>query len=75
MTKVEKTSIFNRTLEAVEALPTDEQILLVNLVKNRLKQKGRDELLEAVKESREAFQRGDVKSGTVAELIQELEDE
>ncbi len=40
--------------------------------KSRLQQKGRDELLEAVRESREAFQRGDVNSGTVAELIQEL---
>jgi hypothetical protein len=75
MTKAEKTSIFNRTLEAVEALPTEEQMLLVSLVKNRLKQKGRDEILEAVKESREAFQRGDVKSGTAAELMKELEDE
>lgn len=74
MTKVEKTSIFNRTLEAVEALPAEEQILLVNLVKNRLKQKGRDEILEAVRESREAFKRGDVKSGTAAELIEKLED-
>ena len=40
--------------------------------KNRLQQKRKDELLEAVRESREAFQRGDVNSGTVAELIQEL---
>ena len=75
MTKAEKTSVFNRTLEAVEALPTEEQMLLINLVQNRLKQKRRDEILEAVRESREAFQRGDVKSGTVAELIKDLEDE
>lgn len=72
MVQVEKTSIFNRTLEAVEALPAEEQVLLIDLVKNRLKQKRRDELLEAVKESQEAFKRGDVKSGTVAELMEEL---
>ena len=72
MVQVEKTSIFNRTLEAVEALPAEEQVLLIELVKNRLKQKRREELLEAVKESREAFKRGDVKSGTVTELMEEL---
>lgn len=74
MVQVEKTSIFNRTLEAVEALPAEEQVLLIELVKNRLKQNRRDELLEAVKESREAFKRGDVKSGTVADLMEELKD-
>jgi hypothetical protein len=45
-----------------------------DIVKNRLKQKRREELLEAVRESREAFKRGDVKSGTVAELMEELKD-
>ena len=46
----------------------------MKIVKNRLKQKRREELLEAVRESREAFKRGDVKSGTVAELMEELKD-
>lgn len=64
---------FQAVIDIVESLPDDEQEHLVKIVNNRLKQKQRQELLDAVKESREAFIKGDVKSGTVEDLMAELE--
>ncbi len=66
---------FQAVIDIVESLPDDEQEHLVKIVNNRLKQKQRQELLDAVKESREAFIKGDVKSGTVEDLMAELEKE
>jgi len=63
------------TVKIVEKLTDQEQKKLILIIENRLKEKRKQELLEAINESREAFIKGDVKTGTVADLMAELEEE
>lgn len=60
-------------IAAVEALPLDEQALLVELVRQRLIQYRRAELVEQVAEARRAYQQGQVHRGAVSDLMSELE--
>lgn len=65
---------FQAVIDIVESLPDEEQEHLIKRINNRLKQKQKQELLEAVKESHEAFIKGEVKSGTVEDLMTELKE-
>jgi hypothetical protein len=71
---LEKTSTFQKAIEAVEALDPEAQAILVDIIQKRLKQQRRDDLLKAVAEAREAYVKGEVRSGTVADLMAELND-
>ena len=70
---IEKTSTFQKVLEAIEALDPEDQAILVDIIQHRLKQQRRDELIKAVAEAREAYAKGEVRSGTVADLMAELD--
>ncbi len=70
---IEKTSTFQKVIEAIEALDPEDQAILVDIIQHRLKQQRRDELIKAVAEAREAYAKGEVRSGTVADLMAELE--
>lgn len=74
MIQVEKTSTFQKVIEAVEALSPEEQAILVNIIHKRLQQQPRDELLQAVAESRQAYAEGNIRSGSVSDLLKELDD-
>jgi len=65
---------FQTVIEIVELLSDDEQEHLIKIINHRLKQKEKEELLNAIKESREAFIKGEVKSGTVKDLMTDLEE-
>ena len=65
-------SQFQKAIDAVEALPADDQALLIDIIRQRLIQQRRAELTAEVAEARAAYQRGEVHRGTVAELMEEL---
>ncbi len=65
-------SQFQEAIDAVEALPADDQALLIDIIRQRLIQQRRAELTAEVAEARAAYQRGEVHRGTVAELMEEL---
>ncbi len=67
-------SDFQQAIEIVEALPPEDQRLLIEIIRQRLIQYRRAELLAEVTEAREAYQRGDVRRGTVADLMKELDE-
>lgn len=67
-------SAFQQAIEGVEMLPIDDQLLLVEIIKQRLIQHRRTEIIAAVAEARESYQAGDVRRGTAEDLLQELED-
>ena len=73
MSQVEKTSTFQKTIEAVEALSPDAQVILIDIIYKRLKQQRRNELLQAVAEAREDYSKGNVRSGSVTDLLAELD--
>jgi len=61
-------------IETVEELPPEDQVLLVEVIRQRLIQQRRAVLAEEVAEAREAYRRGEVTRGTVADLFRELGD-
>jgi len=63
---------FQEVIETVEALPSDDQALLIGIIRQRLIQYRRAELATEIAEARNAFQRGDVHRGTVADLMAEM---
>ncbi len=60
-------------LEIVELLPPDEQRQLIELIRQRQLQYERAELVRNVAEARQAYRQGQVRRGTVADLMQELD--
>lgn len=74
MNLAEKTSLFQKAIDTVEALSPEEQNILIDIIQNRLKQQHRDELLKAVAESEKDYEIGNVRRGTVADLMAELDE-
>lgn len=69
----EKTSTLQKAIEVVESLSIEEQAILIDVIQKRLKQQRRDEILQAVAESRQEYAEGKVRSGSVADLLAELD--
>jgi hypothetical protein len=72
MGKDKISSRFQQVIETVEALPPDDQLLLIEIIRQRLIQHRRAELAAEIAEARDAYQQGDVRRGTVADLMKEL---
>jgi hypothetical protein len=71
---VEKISTFQQALDIVEALDLEEQAILVDIISKRLSQQQRNELLKDVAQARRDYQQGNTKSGSVADLMAELDE-
>lgn len=74
MNPLEQTSRFQKALEVVEALPPDDQAMLVEIIQQRLRQQRRDALLREVEQSEKEYETGDVRRGSVTDLFAELEE-
>ena len=70
----EKTSTLQKAIEVVEALSPDEQAILINIIDKRLKQQRREQLLQEVAESERDYALGNVRRGSVSDLLTELDD-
>lgn len=70
----EKTVVprFQQVIETVEALPPDDQLLLIEIIQQRLIQYRRAELASEVAKGQEAYHRGAVRRGTVDDLMEDL---
>lgn len=67
-----QTSYFQDVIETVEKLPPEDQMLLVEIIRQRLIEKRRMELITHVAEARQAYRNGDAQRGTVDDLMKEL---
>ena len=65
---------FQDLIDAVEAMPLDDQSMLVDLINKRIQEKRRADLVAEVREARDAYARGEVKQGTLEELMKDLKD-
>lgn len=74
MQTVTGSSAFQRAIEGVEMLPVDDQLLLVEIIKQRLIQHRRAELVAVVAQARESYRTANVRRGSAEDLLQELED-
>jgi hypothetical protein len=71
---MESTSQLEAVLESVEALPADDQEILVDLIRKRLSERRRSEILANIAESRAEYRTGRVRRGTADELMAEIAD-
>ena len=67
-------SVFQKAIEGVERLPIDDQMLLVEIIRQRMIQHRRGELVTQVAEAREAYRTGNVRSGSADDLLHELDE-
>jgi len=65
-------SPFQVAIETVEKLTPEEQEMLVEIMRRRLIEWRRAELAEDIAAAREAYRHGDVRRGTVDDLMAEL---
>ncbi|NJP10275.1 MAG: hypothetical protein HC866_13025 [Leptolyngbyaceae cyanobacterium RU_5_1] len=74
MTDALHTSQFQQAIEVVEALPLEEQQLLLEIFLKRLQQQRRRQLLEEVQEIRQDVTEGTIKYGSAKDFLAELDD-
>ena len=67
-----KTTTFDEALDIIESFPEEQRESIVEIVKRRLTEERRERLAQTVKEAREEYARGEVRRGTVDELIREI---
>jgi hypothetical protein len=72
MSQTLSSSRFQEVIETVEALPPDDQIILIEIIRQRLIEHRRAQLASDVAESRAVYQSGDVRRGSVADLMEDL---
>jgi hypothetical protein len=72
MNETARSSRFQDAIETVEALPPDDQALLIEIIRKRSIENRRRELTAEIAEVREAYRRDEVYRGTVADLMEEL---
>ncbi len=68
------TATFKDALELVENLSDDERWSLIEIVRRRLVEERRGEIAKNVTESRKDLAQGNVKKGTVDDLLRELQE-
>lgn len=71
MSKTQSTS-FHEVIEIIEMIPEEEQETLLDIIQHRLKERGRERIIENVKKAREELEKGEVRQGTVKELMKEI---
>ena len=65
-------SKFDQVLESIERLSLEEQKALVQVVRRRIIEKRRDEIVENIAHSKVEYAKGEVFRGTVAEIMDDL---
>lgn len=70
--KTMKTYSFDAVLDLVESLSNDEQVLLMDLLRQRHRENRRDEIAHNIVQANEEYLQGKVFRGTVNDLMAEL---
>ncbi|MBV6623660.1 MAG: hypothetical protein KI793_12120 [Rivularia sp. (in: Bacteria)] len=68
-----KFSRFNQVLESIETLSLSEQEALIQVVRQRLVEKRRDEIAVNIAQAQFEYAKGEVFRGTVSEIMDELD--
>ena len=61
---------FHEVLEMVEMLREEEQETLLDIIQHRLRERGRERIVQNIKKAREELAKGEIRQGTVEELTQ-----
>ena len=60
-------------LDKVNEIPLEDQGLLLELIRNRYREKRREEILANAHQSEEEYKKGLTPSGSVSDLLREME--
>ena len=63
---------FQQILEVVEGLPDEQQQDLFEIIRNRQRERRRDALAASVQQARQELARGEVRRGSVEDLMAEI---
>jgi hypothetical protein len=74
MSGAAQTLSFQDLIEAVEAMPLEDQSIFVELINKRIIEKRRADLVAEVQDARRAFESGDVNRGSFKDLMKDLKD-
>ena len=69
----EQIPTFQSAIAIVELLPVEEQTMLVRIINNRLKEQRRSELIAEIKIAETEYTQGNVKRGSVADFMADLD--
>jgi prefoldin subunit 5 len=72
---IHQTVSFQEALDIVESLPEDQRETLVAVARPGFMEHTRDMLSKHIEEAREELSRGEMRRGTVDDLMKELSDE
>jgi hypothetical protein len=67
------TATFDEVLDAIEHLPPAQQADLIDLVRRRLAERGRKQIIDDVKEARAEQAAGKTRAVSVDDLMREIE--
>ena len=65
-------SSFQELIESVEDLPLDDREILIDIVNKRIIEQRREELVADMEESLQAYRKGEVRVGTVDDILKDL---
>ncbi|MBP7071317.1 MAG: hypothetical protein KBA97_09605 [Methanothrix sp.] len=68
-------SDFQELIESVEALPIDDREILMDIINRRIIEQKREELVADMEESLQAYRKGEVRIGTVDDLLRDLDED
>jgi len=68
-------SDFQELIESVEALPLDDREILMDIINRRIIEQRREELVADMEESLQAYRKGEVRIGTVDDLLRDLDED
>jgi hypothetical protein len=63
---------FQEALDIVESLPESQQEDLIDLIRRRLIEQKRQKIAKGIREARKEYAKGEVKKGSVDDLMKEL---
>jgi len=63
---------FQKALDIVESLPEYQQEDLIDIIRRRLVEQRRNRVADSIREAREEYARGEVRKGSVDDLMKEL---
>lgn len=72
MKQVQSTSRLQNALELVETLSSDDQHILIDIIRQRLRESGREKLSEEIAEARADYKSGNIKYGTAKDVIKDI---
>ena len=68
----QESKTFQEALDIIESLPEYQQEDIIDIIRQRLIEQRRELLAKNIGEAREEYARGEVKKGTVDDLMKEL---